>query len=584
MVSTKHFVHDPDKLVASAISAIPIANPSLAVDVENKIIYRKVAESEKVSVISGGGAGHEPSFASYVGKGILNAAVSGSIFASPSSSQILTALTSKVASNKGILQVIMNYTGDALNFGLGSEKAKAAGKQVETVIVGDDVGVGRQKSGKVGRRGIAGTVLVHKIVGAAADSGFTLKQCRDLAQLVARNIVSVGCSLSHVHVPGSEPVTETLEEDQIEIGMGIHNEQGSERVKTPDLPLLVEKLLKQLLDPNDKDRAFLGQLRPEDEWVLLLNNLGGVSPLEMGAILNEVVSALGSNYSIKPKRVYSGTFMTSLNGLGFSISLLRIEAIPFKSDTSFIDLLDYPHETIGWTGPQARFWDTTSTQNNFSTEAVAAERIEASGLNFNKTAFKESVSAGLQAVISAEAQITKYDDVVGDGDCGTTFKRGAEAVLSFLQDDRLPDDPVVAMTEIANTVEKAMGGTSGAIFSIFLTGFAEGLREIQPGAGKSVGMKEWCDAASYALKTLYSYTPARPGDRTLVDAFHPFIDTVSQTGDVQDAAKKAMQGAESTATMAAKLGRSTYVRDLENTPDPGAVGVATFFEGFAKTF
>lgn len=124
---------------------------------------------------------------------------------------------------------------------------------------------------------------------------FNLKECADLAQLVADNLVTVGCSLSHVHVPGRAPAEDALRDDQIEVGMGIHNEQGSERTETPELPELVEKLLNQLLDSKDEDRAYLGEINPDGEWVLLLNNLGGVSTLEMGAILYQVVTLLGKN-------------------------------------------------------------------------------------------------------------------------------------------------------------------------------------------------------------------------------------------------------------------------------------------------
>lgn len=247
--------------------------------------------------------------------------------------------------------MVMNYTGDILNFGLGVEKAKASGKRVEMIVVGDDVGVGRVQAGKVGRRGIAGTVLVVKIAGALAAMGGPLDEVSGLARKVAGNIVSVGASLSRVHVPGrSGPpdasTDEILATEEVEIGMGIHNEPGSHRA-TVDLSGLVKTLLAQLLDWRDEDRAFLS-VNNNDEVVLMINNLGGVSVLELGGITAEVVDQLGNDYGIKPVRILSGTYMTSLNGVGFSISILKLANTGLGVGKSMLELLDEPAEATGW--------------------------------------------------------------------------------------------------------------------------------------------------------------------------------------------------------------------------------------------
>lgn len=231
---------------------------------------------------------------------------------------------SRVDTDKGVLVTVMNYTGDVLNFGMAVEKAKAAGINAEMVVVGDDVGVGREKGGKVGRRGIAGTVLVQKIAGALAAQGANLKDVHKVAKLTADNLVSVGASLEHVHVPGRAPPdpnsSENLGFKEVELGMGIHNEPGSGRAEV-ELPELVSKMLTQLLDQDDKDRAFLKI--NSNEVVLLVNNLGGLSVLELGGITTEVVKQL-EKWGIRPVRILSGTYMTSLNGAGFSISLLNV--------------------------------------------------------------------------------------------------------------------------------------------------------------------------------------------------------------------------------------------------------------------
>lgn len=167
----KHFINDPTHLVNSALLSIPHTNPSVQCDIANKIIYLPHTASPQVSIISGGGSGHEPSFASFVGAGLLSGAVAGTIFASPSAEQIRRCILHRVDRSKGVLIVVMNYTGDVLNFGMAVEKARANGVEVDMVVVGDDVGVGRKKGGKVGRRGIAGTCLVQKIAGALAAKG-----------------------------------------------------------------------------------------------------------------------------------------------------------------------------------------------------------------------------------------------------------------------------------------------------------------------------------------------------------------------------------------------------------------------------
>jgi dihydroxyacetone kinase len=325
-----------------------------------------------------------------------------------------------------VLVTVMNYTGDVLNFGVGVEKARAAGVGVEMVVVGDDVGVGRARAGKVGRRGIAGTVLVHKISGALAAQGRGLDEVAKVARLVAGNLVSVGASLEHVHVPGrAKPDADSeeyLKDGEVEIGMGIHNEQGSSR-EVVELPELVRKMLAQMLDLSDKDRAFLNV--NSNEVVLLVNNLGGVSVLEMGGIVSEVATQLEEGYGIRPVRVLSGTFMTSLNGLGFSITLLNVVNTDIGGP-GMIELLDYPCEATGWSAPISKqTWEEKNTATR-EQDAAAAEDITASGLKMDGAAAQQRLTQALEAVIAAEPDVTRYDTVVGDGDCGIGLQRGAD--------------------------------------------------------------------------------------------------------------------------------------------------------------
>lgn len=209
-----------------------------------------------------------------------------------------------------------------------------------------------------------GDVLIFIRISASLEDVYVL------ARTVSENLVSIGASLSHVHVPGRETIDmgeDDLKISEVEIGMGIHNEPGSER-RTEDLPSLVNFMLARLLDEADKDRNFLG-ISSNDEVVLLVNNLGGVSVLEMGGITNEIVSQLQADYRIKPKRVISGTFMTSLNGLGFSITLLKLQETGLFGGKSMLELLDSPSEALGWSTPvSTETWNSTSTRQSANIE------------------------------------------------------------------------------------------------------------------------------------------------------------------------------------------------------------------------
>ncbi|TPX08175.1 uncharacterized protein E0L32_001750 [Thyridium curvatum] len=438
--SAKHFINDPTHLVNSALRAATLTNPALALDADNKVVYRRPHAAhdagKKVSILSGGGSGHEPSFAAMVGRGMLDAAVAGTIFASPSAEQVRVAIQARVdhhhhhgggGGGGGVLVTVMNYTGDVLNFGMAVEKARAAGVPVEMVVVGDDVGVGREKAGKVGRRGIAGTVLVHKIAGALAARGRSLDEVARVARLAAQNLVSVGASLERVHVPGRAvaPTEDALAPGEVEIGMGIHNESGSGREKV-ELPALVGRMLAQMLDQGDADRAFLNV--NSNEVVLLVNNLGGVSVLELGGITAEVVDQLARDWRIEPVRVLSGTYMTSLNGLGFSITLLNVVNTDIGGP-SMVELLDDPAEATGWSAPVAK--QTWEEKNAATREAKAGgeEQAKPSGLKTDPDEFRSKLEAGLKSVISVEPEVTRYDTIVGDGDCGIGLKRGAEGTF-----------------------------------------------------------------------------------------------------------------------------------------------------------
>lgn len=364
---------------------------------------------------------------------LVSAAVAGTIFASPSAAQVRAALTGPVdARAGGALVVVMNYTGDVLNFGVAVEEVRAAGLRVD-MVVGDDVGVGRARAGKVGRRGIAGTVLVLKAAGAAAARGSPLDEVARVARLAAANVASVGASLDHVHVPGwardagggGGPGP-----DEAEIGMGIHNEPGYGRAGL-HLPRLVATMLAQLLDPGDRDRAFLAVDAAADAVVLLVNNLGGLSALEMGGVTAEVVAQLRDGYGVRPVRVWAGAVVTSLDARGFSVSLLRL--VDTHMAAGMLDLLDAPCEVTGWSAPvRAETWSAPRAALAIRDDHVAAPQQAPgpSGLALEDPARAQAALVrALEGVVAAEPDITRFDTVVGDGDCGIGLKRGAQGML-----------------------------------------------------------------------------------------------------------------------------------------------------------
>ncbi|PRT54670.1 Dihydroxyacetone kinase 2 [Wickerhamiella sorbophila] len=570
----KQFKHSRDQdLVSTSLDGLVSANPSLAHLNHNVVVYRPSYKSnpEKVTLISGGGSGHEPTHTGFIGEGMLDAVAVGQIFASPTAVQIEHALDA-VSSPKGTLIIVKNYTGDVFHFGAAAEKAKAAGKSVRVVIVGDDVAVGREQGALVGRRGLAGVILVHKTAGASAQQGHDLATVAHCAELVARNIATIGTSLEHCTIPGRKFHSD-LKDDEYEIGLGIHNEPGVIREShLPELPKVIDRMLRLMTDQNDKDRAFV-KFQNGDDVLLLVNNLGGVSPFEISYITSIALRKV-EKLEFRVRRVLAGTFTTSFNGLGFSLTLLNLTSAGPK----ILDLIDLQTPVPGWTNATAsKDWD----QKPISEGKFEREELPESGILLPK-GFEANLNRGLRALIAAEPQITEYDTMAGDGDCGETLKAGAEALMNKF--DSLPSDAVLAILEMADVLGEAMGGTSGGIYFIFLTALAKNLRECGVEAIDPLVAGE---SAKGALITLFEYTKARKGDRTLIDALQPFIDTLCETSSISEALRACQEGMESTAKLTAKAGRAAYVQQdnlvKENIPDPGAYGLFTFLQAWCDS-
>ncbi|KII87471.1 hypothetical protein PLICRDRAFT_177215 [Plicaturopsis crispa FD-325 SS-3] len=583
-VQNKHFINAPTDLVLESLEGLCAVNHQLALDRENKVVYVESPDRSKVALLCGGGSGHEPAHPGFVGSGMLTAAACGSVFASPNASQVRRAID-LVDNDKGTVIIVKNYTGDVLNFGLAKEQYAAVhphkADRLKFVIVGDDVAVGKKQGSIVGRRGLAGTVLVYKIAGAAARGGASLDDVYDLATWVAGNVVTVGVGLEHCHVPGTAAAESHLGTDEIEIGMGIHNESGNKRISpVPTLDTLIPQLIEMLTSMTDPDRSFLPfQGGGKDNVVLLVNNLGGISELELAGITGAVRKHL-DGLGVKIHRAISGTFMTSLNMPGFSITLLLLPPVssPSKPSPSLIlSLLDEPTSTPGWK------WSSPSVPAEFNAKPLQAtgpaKTKEGEELGApDPEAFTAAIVRAARALIGAEPEITRMDSIAGDGDCGLTLKSGASAVLKKVEDGTIKGTDVVgAIITIAQVAEEAMGGTSGALYSIFFSALAQGLVSSQ---SSTATPEVWAQALKSARAKLYTYTLARPPSRTLVDPLAAFVDATSS--GFAAAVKAAGTAAEATVRIDAKAGRSAYVDSQrlmdEKIPDPGAWGVKVIVE------
>lgn len=319
----KKIINEPAHVVSELLKGMELAHPSLVYTEKLEIISRKEKKKDKVAVISGGGAGHEPAHAGYVGYGMLDAAVSGNVFSSPSPDRITEAI-SQVNAGKGVLMVIKNYSGDIMNFGLSQDLAEMEDIQVESVVVRDDVAV-PDSTYSTGRRGIAGTVFVHKIAGAKAETGASLEEVKAAAQKAVNNIRSMGMAMSPCILPAVGKPGFTLEEDEVEVGMGIHGEPGVARRKIMTARETAEALLDKILEDYDYSGS---------EVALLVNGLGGTPLMEL-YILNKEVNELLAEKGIRVYRTLVGNYMTALDMTGCSLTLMKL-------DRELKELLDAP--------------------------------------------------------------------------------------------------------------------------------------------------------------------------------------------------------------------------------------------------
>jgi len=540
------FINSTDSVVTEAIDGLlslrrPVPLARLDGYPHTRVVLRTDAAPDQVAVISGGGSGHEPAHSGFVGAGMLTAAVAGDVFASPSVDAVLAAILA-VTGDAGCLLVVKNYTGDRLNFGLAAERAKRLGRRVAMVIVADDVAI----DGAPQPRGLAGTLFVHKIAGYHAARGADLATVHRAAEETAASVRSIGLSLSTCDLPGQPRRSHA---SQPELGLGIHGEPGAESLTVDSARDAVARLASRLQGGAAADAG--GPL------ALLINNLGSVTPLEMGIITREVLaSALGGRTRLL---VGPAALMTSLNMCGISLSALALTPEREAALTAAVAPPAWPG-ALAVGEPVLRPLPELGDDPSWQAEEDAGARTLVAGV--------------CRALVAAEDTLNGIDARVGDGDTGSTFAGAARAVLETLETRGLPlASPPALMLAVGQILGGSMGGSSGVLMSIFFTTAGNAA---SAGAPLPAALEAGADAIRH-------YGGAGPGDRTLLDALLPALEALQAGADAAAAAAEA--GAEQTRHLTtAGAGRSAYLRadSLTNTPDPGAVAVAHAFRAAAE--
>ncbi|NWT10451.1 TKFC cyclase, partial [Vireo altiloquus] len=587
----------PKKLVTTvsgcaddAVAGLVACSPGLRLLQGHRVVLRSdlPAIRGRVALLSGGGSGHEPAHAGYIGKGMLTGVVAGAMFASPSVGSVLAAIRAVAqAGAAGILLIVMNYTGDRLNFGMALERARAEGADVRMVVVGDDCAFAAP--GKAGRRGICGTILIHKVAGALAEAGASLDEIVEKVTAAAKATGTLGLSLSPCSIPGSKPSFQ-LAEDEMELGLGIHGEAGVRRMKVLPADKAVETMLQHMTDPSNASHLslppgeppptlcappnpsdpslILPHLHPAgSSVVLVVNNLGGLSCLELGIVAGAAVRCLESR-GIHIARALMGSFMTALEMAGVSLTLMQV-------DEELVGLIDAKTTAMAWpnipTGPA-----TTQREEVPAPTEGPGKLQDEPGIGPGTARVVRVLERVCSTLLDIWDKLNELDRGAGDGDCGDTHVRAAQAIKEWMHSRPPPAAPAQLLSSLADVLLEQMGGSSGVLYGLFLTAAARSLQ------GRS-DSPAWADAMDAGIEAMQRYGGAAPGDRTMLDslyaaaqALHSLRTPGADPLQVLEAAvQSAEAAAEATRHMEAGAGRASYIRSSRlEQPDPGAVAVA----------
>ncbi|MBS0908090.1 dihydroxyacetone kinase subunit DhaK [Tatumella sp. JGM118] len=539
-----HFFYDKkENLIDDALEGIIRTSPygnlaRLKTDPELRVVVRKDWDKSQVALLSGGGSGHEPMHAGFVGKGMLTGAICGDIFASPGVDAILSAIIN-VTGKAGCLLIVKNYTGDRLNFGLAAEKARTLGYDVEMVMVEDDIALPDNPQ----PRGLSGTILAHKIAGYAASQGASLKEVARITRAALKKVATIGVALSSCHQPGAEE-SERVPAGKSELGMGIHGEHGIITLDTQNSRKIVSRLCDALSEHLNKTSDIL----------LMINNLGGFSVLELALVSQAVLdSPLG-----KRVRFVQGpaTLVSALDMKGISLTVIPLTA-------KLTEALQAPVEVSGWVPlytPSKMTWQKARALPD-NTDVTPSENARVAAV----------LKAACKALIDNEDELNTLDSHVGDGDTGSTLATGARFVQKALKAGKLPlDDTPALLRWLGESITTPMGGSGGVLLSLLFSAAAEGY-EKENDIGKSL---------LAGLEQMKKYGGAGPGDRTMIDALQPALEALAGHKSWDKVVKAAKKGADSTSEMKkAGAGRSSYLSagSLKGHIDPGAKAVSEVF-------
>lgn len=578
----KKIMNRSETMVPEMCAGIALAYPELEFVKRYKIIKKREQNADKVSLISGGGSGHEPAHAGLVGKGMLDAAVCGDIFASPSQIQIYQAIK-ETAGNAGTLMIIKNYSGDMMNFKNAARLAEEDGISVEYVKVDDDIAV-QDSLYTVGRRGVAGTVLVHKVAGAAAEKGYSLKQVKAYAENAVLNTRSIGFAFTSCTVPAKGTPTFSIAENEIEYGVGIHGEPGVSR----EAMMTADELSKRMTDSLVKE---LG-LSENDEVTVLVNGFGGTPLQELYLFLNSTAKIL-DEYKIKIYRSFAGNYMTSIDMSGTSLTFM-------KMNSELKSLLDAESDAPAFKvngpvlprnyEPFIPAYHTQSENTDQKNHTKGSAKVRQEILTVDNMIF--IVDTMSECIIKNEVPFCELDAYAGDGDFGMSVSKGFRQLRREWND--ILEEKVCDIGEFLDAcsliIMECCGGASGPIWGSAFRA-----------AGKAAKGKQKLTAEEFAVLLQEAVTGiqktgeysfgrgAGVGDKTLIDALVPCADVWTENAGnktlkelFQLSADAAVNGAKMTEKIVARMGRAgTVGKRSIGYPDAGAFALGVIFSKIA---
>ncbi|TEA83765.1 dihydroxyacetone kinase subunit DhaK [Bacillus thuringiensis] len=578
----KKIINKPETLVMEMCNGMVMAHPELELLKKYKVIKKKEMNENKVTLISGGGSGHEPAHAGLVGKGMLDAAVCGDVFASPSQIQVYQAIK-ETASKKGTLLIIKNYSGDIMNFKNGAHLATEDGIEVDYVKVDDDIAV-EDSLYTVGRRGVAGVILVHKIAGAAAEAGMDLGAVKAVAEKAAANVRTIGLALTSCTVPASGSPTFTLAEDEMEYGVGIHGEPGIKREKM----LSADELANRMTNDLVKD---LG-VKDGEEIAILVNGFGG-TPLQELYLFNNAVTRELAARNIKINRVFVGNYMTSIDMAGMSLTVMKLDeelkTLLSKECNTPAFKVDGPVESVEYVNVLE---ETEEKEVSFELETAEEHAvIKDNVITLNNMIYLVDKMSDI--IIKNEVPFCELDTHAGDGDFGMSVAKGFKQLKrewhSIVEQENVTIGSF--LDGCSMIIMEHCGGASGPIWGGAFRAASKAAAEKRELTVK--GFAAMLQAALQGIQSIGERSFGRGavvGDKTLVDALAPcvdsWLDSASNEVDVKTAFEKgaeaAVKGAEYTKEIVARMGRAGTVGERSlGYPDAGAHALGVIFTEIA---